>query len=314
MRSVSRAAPVVAAACLVLASAAPAMAQSFFETLFGGPKPQPVVRYPQPQPQPPPFPSYGHRTPQFSPFNPYRVPPVRDADDTAPARGGGYRTVCVRMCDGYYWPISASTSRNGFYRDANACRASCGQEARLFYHSARSGDASDMVDLTGRAYVRLPNAFRYRKKLVEGCKCRPEPWAQSEIDRHRAYALNETQAEQERRKRLAAAARPDAPDTPETRGDPAPQPVADPVREPERRFALPDIPDARHGANPDPVIEPRLTDAAPRAEPAPEPVARPQPRPARYQAPPPRRATVPAAGPSGGGFFGGGNKLRWPGD
>ena len=38
-----------------------------------------------------------------------------------------------------------------------------------------------MVDLTGRAYTKLPTAFRYRKALSETCKCKPDPWAQSEL-------------------------------------------------------------------------------------------------------------------------------------
>lgn len=97
------------------------------------------------------------------------------------------------MCDGYYFPISSSVPRSAFHRDATLCRANCGHDAKLFYHSATAGDATTMIDLTGRAYARLPQAFRYRKTLVDGCKCKPEPWAQSEIDRHRLYAAVEAQ-------------------------------------------------------------------------------------------------------------------------
>jgi len=100
------------------------------------------------------------------------------------------------MCDGYYFPISGSVTQRDFYRDANICRRSCGSDAVLFYHAASSGDASAMVDLTGRAYARLPNAFRYRKQLVDGCKCRPEPWAPSEIARHDRYAVDEANIRQ----------------------------------------------------------------------------------------------------------------------
>ncbi len=95
------------------------------------------------------------------------------------------------MCDGYYFPISASVPRRQFHRDASQCRSQCGTEARLFYHSSSSGDAAAMIDVTGRAYAKLPNAFRYRKTLVDGCKCKPEPWAESELDRHQGYAMAE---------------------------------------------------------------------------------------------------------------------------
>ncbi len=102
-----------------------------------------------------------------------------------------HRTVCVRMCDGFYWPISFSASRSKFYRDANTCSSSCKSEAKLFHFPSNGGQIEDAVDLTGRAYARLPAAFKYRKALVQGCTCKPEPWSDAELDRHRAYATNE---------------------------------------------------------------------------------------------------------------------------
>ena len=61
-----------------------------------------------------------------------------------------------------------------------------------------------MVDVSGRPYTRLASAFLYRKTTVDNCKCKPNPWAQSEIDRHRLYALNETDAERRKRMGLPA--------------------------------------------------------------------------------------------------------------
>lgn len=102
---------------------------------------------------------------------------------------GGYRTVCVRTCDGYYWPISANVSKSRFYRDSNICRSSCGSEAKLFYQSASSGDAKSLIDLQGRPYSRMQTAFVYRKSLVQGCACKEAPWSQAEMDRHFQYAV-----------------------------------------------------------------------------------------------------------------------------
>ena len=94
----------------------------------------------------------------------------------------------MRLCDGFYFPISSATNGSGLSRDADACSASCGSEARLFYHPNGGGDVDSMVDLTGIAYSALPNAFRYRKTLVPECRCRPQPWSEAELQRHRAYA------------------------------------------------------------------------------------------------------------------------------
>ncbi len=167
---------------LALAStlALPARAQGLLESLFGlgsSSHPKPAA-----QPFPPIGPSY--RAPAF--VSKTQEPlPRREADLP---RAGRYRTLCVRMCDGYYWPVSFTASRQDFGRDAKVCKASCDSEARLFFHDNASGDTSSMVDLSGRAYARLPQAFQYRKSLASGCTCRAAPWAQSEVDRHQTYA------------------------------------------------------------------------------------------------------------------------------
>ncbi len=93
-------------------------------------------------------------------------------------QSGGFRTLCVRTCDGYYWPMSFSTSRAGIDRDARQCRASCGAPARLFYHRNPGGDVQHSIDLNGQPYVRLENAFRYRKEYVADCRCKPLPWSE----------------------------------------------------------------------------------------------------------------------------------------
>lgn len=92
-------------------------------------------------------------------------------------RGSGYLTMCVRLCDGYYWPISFSAVSSGLRSDAAQCENSCGSPARMFYQRSPGGDAKYMVDLSGKRYADLPNAFRYRQEYVENCKCKPEPWS-----------------------------------------------------------------------------------------------------------------------------------------
>lgn len=88
------------------------------------------------------------------------------------AAGGSYRTLCVRTCDGYYFPISNKATRSKFEIDSNACLQRCaGGEARLFVHRYPGQEVSSAVDLQGNRYVDLENAFLYRKELVEGCGC-----------------------------------------------------------------------------------------------------------------------------------------------
>ena len=37
----------------------------------------------------------------------------------------------------------------------------------------------------------MPTAFLFRKKLVDGCTCKPAPWSVTGLNRHRQYAIAE---------------------------------------------------------------------------------------------------------------------------
>ena len=110
-------------------------------------------------------------------------------DDNRPAAGGTFRTLCVRLCDGYYFPISFSVTRDRLERDAETCANSCGTQGRLFVQRSPDGSPEDMQDLAGRPYRQLRTAFLYRSEYVESCKCQPHPWEKEALDRHRMYAL-----------------------------------------------------------------------------------------------------------------------------
>ena len=102
---------------------------------------------------------------------------------------GTYRTVCVRTCDGYYFPISFSVTPDRFERDRQACENSCGAQGRLFVYRNPGGDIEDMQDLQGKPYRQLRTAFLYRTEYVADCKCKAHPWEQQARDQHRVYAL-----------------------------------------------------------------------------------------------------------------------------
>jgi Protein of unknown function (DUF2865) len=155
----------------------PALAQSSPQSIFG----------------------YGFR----APHSPYRLSPGGFFSPTRPGWDEPaqhpemvttYRTLCVRLCDGFYFPISPAAPQSRFARDADVCSASCGAEARLFYHPNIGGNVDSMVDLTGLAYSALPNAFKYRQALVPSCGCRAQPWSETERERHRAYAEGQVPA------------------------------------------------------------------------------------------------------------------------
>lgn len=116
-----------------------------------------------------------------------------------------HRTYCVRLCDGYFWPISFSTTAEHFDRDQAACAAACGSPARLFVHKVPFGGPGTMVSLEGLPYTALKTAFRFRANYDAQCTCKPQPWEQQAQDRHRLYAA--TEAARKGSKSAAAEAR-----------------------------------------------------------------------------------------------------------
>lgn len=93
--------------------------------------------------------------------------------------GGSHRTLCVRTCDGYYWPISYSSSRGDFVRDEQNCQTMCpGTEVRLFTHRVPEQESEEMVSLAGEPYANMSTAFKYREADFQrpaDCSCRSAP-------------------------------------------------------------------------------------------------------------------------------------------
>ncbi|MCM2433150.1 DUF2865 domain-containing protein [Agrobacterium rosae] len=77
---------------------------------------------------------------------------------------GGLRTLCVRTCDGAFFPISSNATPLDFRAQAAQCERMCpGTQTELFYHSLEGQESSDMVSAkTGQPYASMPTAFAYR--------------------------------------------------------------------------------------------------------------------------------------------------------
>ncbi|HWU61537.1 MAG TPA: DUF2865 domain-containing protein [Ensifer sp.] len=90
-------------------------------------------------------------------------------------RGGNLQTVCVRTCDGGFFPVSTNTSPASFERDAQVCSMMCpGVETELFYHGVGTQEMSEMVSASGGLpYKQEPYAFRFRSsaRKDKSCSC-----------------------------------------------------------------------------------------------------------------------------------------------
>jgi hypothetical protein len=187
MRPTCAVTKVLIALALTLLGSGPAVAQSFFQSLFGFGAP-PAVKVRPALRVPPTLKSFA----RVSPYGSQGTSMYSAGPQSYPSDGtGSYRTMCVRTCDGFYWPVSTGAPRTRFQRDARVCEETCDSEAKLFYLPRMSDDIGGMTDLSGRAYRELEQAFAYRKKLIAGCSCRPMPWSFAERARHKHYALVE---------------------------------------------------------------------------------------------------------------------------
>ncbi|MBN9009187.1 MAG: DUF2865 domain-containing protein [Rhizobiales bacterium] len=84
--------------------------------------------------------------------------------------GGGLRTICVRTCDGYYFPISSNGSQKRFKVDQAVCQSMYGPgQAEIYYYRYPSDDVSIAVSMGGRQYGKQPFAFNYRSTFDASC-------------------------------------------------------------------------------------------------------------------------------------------------
>ena len=88
-------------------------------------------------------------------------------------QSGTYRTVCVRSCDGGYFPISFATVPGRFADDEKSCKALCpATEANLYAYRNPGEDMNQAVSISGQPYSSSPNAFRFRQEFNPSCSCK----------------------------------------------------------------------------------------------------------------------------------------------
>lgn len=88
-------------------------------------------------------------------------------------KGGTFKTMCVRTCDGYFFPVSFSTVQEEFGRDSQACNQLCpGVDIQLFYQDISDGNPENMISArAGKPYSKMRNAFSFKKSYNPSCRC-----------------------------------------------------------------------------------------------------------------------------------------------
>ena len=105
-------------------------------------------------------------------FGNNNAPDTPPGSDVGP-QSGTYRTVCVRTCDGFYFPISFATVPARFPDDEKTCKSLCpAAETTLFSYRNPGEDMNSAVSISGQPYSSMPNAFKYRTEFNPSCSCK----------------------------------------------------------------------------------------------------------------------------------------------
>ncbi|RDI60982.1 DUF2865 domain-containing protein [Microvirga subterranea] len=127
--------------------------RGFFESLFGPPRGQP----------------------QPSEIMPEGQPIIADEQQSL----GGGKLVCVKSCDGSFFPLS--NSPGGRQGAEEMCQALCpGTETHAYAYPGGDNGLSRAVSVSSnQPYTSLANAFKFRKSFDESCACKREneSWA-----------------------------------------------------------------------------------------------------------------------------------------
>jgi hypothetical protein len=119
---------------------------------------------------------------QTVPLNPDpNANPDQPADGEGKEARAGSKAVCVRSCDGSFFPVSYSAGGGRLDDLQDMCRALCPNADVSLYTYSPSADIETAVSITGARYMDSPAALKYRKALDPTCSCRRrgQSWAEA---------------------------------------------------------------------------------------------------------------------------------------
>ena len=94
---------------------------------------------------------------------------------------GGAKAICVRTCDGGFFPLGSSVRNDSLDGLQALCSAQCPNTDAKLYTTNDTDNISDAVALDGTPYTSLPAAFKFQKIHDASCTCKPpgQSWAQA---------------------------------------------------------------------------------------------------------------------------------------
>ncbi len=159
---------------------APSGPSNVFEALFGG-----LARLGAPPEQAPQTDAqFEDRGEQHEPSG----QPGEKGEGGVQAHAGSY-AVCVRTCDGSFFPVSYSGAGSRADSLEDVCRALCPNADMALYSFPFGGTIDEAASPTGEPYANLPNASKFEKAFDPSCSCRRkgQTWAEALADAEARY-------------------------------------------------------------------------------------------------------------------------------
>ena len=118
---------------------------------------------------------------------PEDAPTMMPVDPDAPAgqpdapKSKLSRVICVRQCDGAFYPLAVDVSPDRIDGLDQICKAQCPNAQASAYTLRADEDIGQAVAADGSTYQALPSAFAYQKATVPACSCRAAnaSWAET---------------------------------------------------------------------------------------------------------------------------------------
>lgn len=103
---------------------------------------------------------------------------------------GGSMAICVRACDGGFFPVSYSARSSNLDDLAELCKALCPNAEVTLYTRAPSRDIETAVSIDGEPYTDHPNALRFQKTFDPSCACKApdKSWVETLAEAERIIA------------------------------------------------------------------------------------------------------------------------------
>ena len=127
------------------------------------------------------------------PVDPDAAPSEPAPDGEAPAtRPVHSKALCVRHCDGGFFPITDEATPDNLDRLGEICKAQCPNAETSLYTVAPSEGIENAVGADGSPYTALPAAFKYQKSYDPACACKGpnQSWVQALADAEKLLDKN----------------------------------------------------------------------------------------------------------------------------